>query len=55
MRTKWESRSVAVLAILMTVIFLAGRAFAHCDTTSGPIIPETRAALEKGDVTPILK
>lgn len=55
MRTKWELRSVAALAILMTVIFMAGRAFAHCDTTSGPIIPEARAALEKGDVTPILK
>ncbi len=36
-------------------ILLAGIAFAHCDTTSGPIIPEARAALEKGDVTPVLK
>lgn len=34
---------------------LAGSALAHCDTTSGPIIPEAKAALEKGDVTPILK
>jgi hypothetical protein len=34
---------------------LAGSALAHCDTTGGPIIPEARAALEKGDVTPILK
>ena len=33
----------------------AGSAFAHCDTTGGPIIPEAKAALEKGDVTPILK
>ena len=28
---------------------------AHCDTMNGPIIPEARAALDKGDVTPILK
>ena len=28
---------------------------AHCDTTGGPVIPEAKAALESGDVTPILK
>ena len=28
---------------------------AHCDTMNGPVIPEARAALEKGDVTPIHK
>jgi hypothetical protein len=28
---------------------------AHCDTMNGPVIPEAKAALEKGDVTPILK
>ena len=36
-------------------ILLAGMVWAHCDTTGGPVIPEARAALEKGDVTPILK
>jgi hypothetical protein len=36
-------------------VFLAGSALAHCDTTSGPIIPEARAALNSGDVTPVLK
>ena len=36
-------------------IMAAGTAWAHCDTTGGPIIPEARAALAKGDVTPILK
>jgi hypothetical protein len=35
--------------------FLAGSALAHCDTTGGPVIHEAKAALEKGDVTPILK
>jgi hypothetical protein len=28
---------------------------AHCDTMKGPLIPEAQAALEKGDVTPVLK
>jgi hypothetical protein len=30
-------------------------AYAHCDTLAGPIIPEALEALEKGDVTPVLK
>ena len=43
-----------ILAAGITVL-LAASAFAHCDTMSGPVIPEAKAALEKGDVTPILK
>lgn len=35
--------------------FLVKGAFAHCDTTNGPVIPEAKAALEKGDVGRILK
>lgn len=55
MKTKWAIGAVAVSVILVAGIFLAGKAFAHCDTASGPIIPEAKAALEKGDVAPILK
>ena len=29
--------------------------FAHCDTLDGPVVKTAKAALEKGDVTPILK
>ncbi len=36
-------------------VLLAGPADAHCDTAAGPLVPEARAALEKGDVTPLLK
>ena len=28
---------------------------AHCDTLDGPVVVEARAALEKGDITPVLK
>src|SRR5512137_76552 len=28
---------------------------AHCDTLDGPVVTEARVALEKGDVTPVLK
>jgi len=55
MKTKWAIGVASVSVILVAGMFLAGNVFAHCDTTSGPIIPETKAALEKGDVTPILK
>jgi len=48
--------------LVMTGVLIVGLAamtpmfaHAHCDTTRGPIIPEAKAALEKGDVTPILK
>ncbi len=36
-------------------MFMAGSAIAHCDTVVGPVIPEAKAALEKGDVSPLLK
>ena len=45
---------VAVAAVGIGILAV-GTAWAHCDTTGGPIIPEAKAALEKGDVTPILK
>jgi hypothetical protein len=34
---------------------LTGLAWAHCDTTGGPVIADARIALAKGDVTPVLK
>lgn len=45
---------VAVIAIGLAAL-MTGTALAHCDTMGGPVIPEAKAALEKGDVTPILK
>jgi hypothetical protein len=30
-------------------------AFAHCDTLDGPVVGDARLALEKGDVTGLLK
>jgi len=47
---------LAVAGVLMGLAILApSTGWAHCDTMNGPVIPEARAALEKGDVTPILK
>lgn len=38
-----------------SVPFLMPFVFAHCDTLDGPVVKTAKAALEKGDVTPILK
>ncbi len=51
------------LARIMVVFFgigllctaLSKNAFAHCDTIDGPVVQTARIALEKGDVTPLLK
>jgi len=34
---------------------LSKNTFAHCDTIDGPVVQTARMALEKGDVTPLLK
>lgn len=57
MSTKWAIGTAAASGFLAVavLVLLAGGASAHCDTTGGPVVPEAKAALEKGDVTPILK
>jgi hypothetical protein len=46
---------LTILALALAMSLVASKGLSHCDTTSGPVIPEAKAALEKGDVTPILK
>lgn len=46
---------IAAIFVAGISALLTGSALAHCDTVSGPIIPEARAALNSGDVTPVLK
>ncbi len=43
--------------ILVALLALAAprAAHAHCDTLAGPVVADARVALEKGDVTPVLK
>jgi len=47
--------SCASVICIIVVASAMNRAVAHCDTLSGPVIPEAKEALEKGDVTPVLK
>lgn len=51
-RTTLQGRVVTVLALLL---FLPALATSHCDTMNGPVVKDARLALEKGDITPVLK
>lgn len=46
-----------ILAMLFVGAFLLvlNKAHAHCDTLDGPVVEDARMALQKSDVTPILK
>lgn len=46
---------VAFFGIVLLFTVLSENAFAHCDTLDGPVVQTARTALEKGDVTPLLK
>ncbi len=56
--SSWMGRSGMVLVAVSCLGFglLASRnAGAHCDTLGGPVVAAAKEALEKGDVTPVLK
>ena len=46
---------VWISAAVLLGATLNSSAFAHCDTMDGPVITDAKTALEKGDVTPVLK
>ena len=45
----------ASVAVIISCIFLSDSAYSHCDTLDGPVVETAKKALEKGDVTPVLK
>ena len=49
---------ITVLIAVSVGLFLMApikKVFAHCDTLDGPVIEAARVAVEKGEVTPVLK
>ena len=46
---------LTIFGIVLLCIGLCQNAFAHCDTLEGPVVQTARKALEKGDVTPLLR
>lgn len=56
MRRKANFIKFMVAAIIGIAIWFSPKlAGAHCDTLAGPVVITAKAALEKGDITPILK
>ena len=56
MRIKADFHKLIVAAIIGVAIWISpDRAAAHCDTLAGPVVSTAKAALEKGDVTSLLK
>lgn len=59
MQTTQKTRTF--LMLLLSILLLAGpvffpdKTFAHCDTLEGPVVAAARVALEKGDISPVLK
>jgi hypothetical protein len=56
--------SLILLVIVFAIMLLRGHrffpflipiVFAHCDTMDGPVVGDAKSALEKGEVTPVLK
>ena len=48
-------RVVIVFAVCTCLLMAPKFANSHCDTLEGPVVKTAKMALEKGDVTPILK
>lgn len=49
------NRFIFAAGISAAWLFAAASAFAHCDTLDGPVVADARTALEKKEVTPVLK
>jgi len=48
---------IMIVGVLLFGVAIVGlnKSYAHCDTLNGPVVKDARGALEKGDVTPVLK
>jgi len=48
-------KHLAIIAAIFLILALPAAVLAHCDTLDGPVVADARVALEKGDITPVLK
>jgi hypothetical protein len=53
--TKSSFVVIAIFVVCAAIVLSPDLVNAHCDTLSGPVVLTAKAALEKGDVTPVLK
>ncbi|WP_305044576.1 DUF6448 family protein [Geoalkalibacter sp.] len=52
---KTTARKMTVVLVCVLALVVPQMAFAHCDALDGPVINEARQALDKGEITPVLK
>jgi hypothetical protein len=55
MNTATRKFSATALALVLLALALPDLALAHCDTLDGPVVGDARIALDKEEVTPVLK
>jgi hypothetical protein len=57
MKSTFKSSNLILIAsaFLAYLLILPISAGAHCDTMDGPVVSDAMVALEKGDITPVLK
>jgi hypothetical protein len=57
MKAKRNLVGVAVVGVVAAAVWMliSQTARAHCDTLDGPVVTTAKMALDKGDVTPVLK
>ena len=53
--TVFQLKNLAAAFLFGALALIPATAGAHCDSMDGPVITTAKAALEKGDVTPVLK
>jgi hypothetical protein len=54
-RMRFVGMMIAAIVSMSVVLILPNTSAAHCDTMDGPVVITAQKALEKGDVTPVLK
>ncbi len=54
-KKKFKICGFGIVLVAILVVISAYRVSAHCDALDGPVIKHAQLALEKGDVTPLLK
>lgn len=49
------AKHLAIIAASFLILVIPVSALAHCDTLDGPVVADARVALNKGEITPVLK
>ncbi|MEX1138245.1 MAG: DUF6448 family protein [Bacteroidota bacterium] len=48
-------KRISIIVFFTAILLMPYRVQAHCDSVNGPVVKAAKLALEKGDITPVLK